>query len=137
MSLLLSEPLHLNGDFRYDPAEDAWSATPANHVPEPRWQHSAIWTGSEMIVWGGTDKSDAPLSSGARPAPEPSGGAGPHVVFAPSADDWLVRRVREVREAQGGEHLTVVTADRRLADRLRAQDVEVETPSVFLARCPS
>ena len=32
--------------------DDSWTATAADH-PYPRTDHTAVWTGSEMIVWGG------------------------------------------------------------------------------------
>src|SRR5678816_2543680 len=32
---------------------DAWSATPNSYLPGDRFGHSAVWTGSEMIIWGG------------------------------------------------------------------------------------
>jgi N-acetylneuraminic acid mutarotase len=32
---------------------DSWTATTTVNVPDPRWGHTAVWTGSEMIVWGG------------------------------------------------------------------------------------
>src|SRR5207237_2373118 len=32
-------------------SDDTW--TPVSNVPSGRAQHTAIWTGSEMIVWGG------------------------------------------------------------------------------------
>src|SRR5262249_21156981 len=40
---------------RYDPTADAWTATatPSGRIPDPRSQPSAVWTGAEMIVWGG------------------------------------------------------------------------------------
>jgi hypothetical protein len=39
---------------RYDPSADSWVATSLEPgTPEPVGQHSAVWTGSEMIVWGG------------------------------------------------------------------------------------
>ncbi len=37
-------------------ADDTWSPT-ALGVPEIRYYHTAIWTGSEMIVWGGAGPS--------------------------------------------------------------------------------
>src|ERR1700730_374927 len=30
-----------------------WSATSTTNAPSPRSDHTAVWTGSEMIVWGG------------------------------------------------------------------------------------
>ncbi len=32
---------------------DQWGATSTFHVPSARSGHTAVWTGSEMIVWGG------------------------------------------------------------------------------------
>jgi N-acetylneuraminic acid mutarotase len=37
----------------YDPATDTWTATSMVGAPAPRWGHTAVWTGSRMIVWGG------------------------------------------------------------------------------------
>ncbi len=31
--------------------DDSWR--PTLSIPEPRYEHTAVWTGSEMIVWGG------------------------------------------------------------------------------------
>ncbi len=44
----------LNSGGRYTPATDSWVATStAGDCPTPRYDHTAIWTGTEMIVWGG------------------------------------------------------------------------------------
>ena len=32
---------------------DSWTATSTTNAPTPRSSHTAVWTGSEMIVWGG------------------------------------------------------------------------------------
>jgi Galactose oxidase, central domain len=44
-----------------DPADgctdDTWTATSGINAPLARIEHTAIWTGSEMIVWGGIDDS--------------------------------------------------------------------------------
>jgi hypothetical protein len=34
---------------------DAWAATSTVNAPTARDLHTAVWTGSEMIVWGGTN----------------------------------------------------------------------------------
>jgi hypothetical protein len=44
---------YFNTGGRYDPATDGWTATSTTSAPAARWHHSAVWTGSEMIVWGG------------------------------------------------------------------------------------
>jgi len=43
----------LNTGGRYDPATDTWVATDTSNAPHARYFHTAVWTGSEMIVWGG------------------------------------------------------------------------------------
>ena len=36
-----------------DPSTDFWTATSTTNAPAGREYHTAVWTGSEMIVWGG------------------------------------------------------------------------------------
>jgi len=57
---------------------------------------------------------------------------GPHPVFAPSADAWLLERVRA---ADDPSRIAVVTADRKVADRARHLGARVYSPHDFLARC--
>src|SRR5262249_5481382 len=40
---------------RYDPLTDTWSAISRINTLAPRTWFSAVWTGSEMIVWGGLE----------------------------------------------------------------------------------
>ena len=40
---------------RYNPSTDQWVATSTANAPEARGFHTAVWTGNEMIVWGGYD----------------------------------------------------------------------------------
>jgi N-acetylneuraminic acid mutarotase len=49
---------------RYDPVANSWSATTTTGAPAARWLHSAVWTGTEMIVWGG--QATGALNSGSR-----------------------------------------------------------------------
>ncbi len=59
-----------NSGGRYDPVTDAWTPTSTSAgVPDPRWARTAIWTGVEMIVWGGNQwegNSEIFLNSGGR-----------------------------------------------------------------------
>jgi len=36
---------------RYNANTDSWTATSITNVPSPRAYHTAVWTGSEMVVW--------------------------------------------------------------------------------------
>ena len=44
---------YLNTGGRYNPSTDSWTATSTTNAPDGRYGHTAVWTGSEMIVWGG------------------------------------------------------------------------------------
>ena len=44
----------LNDGARYNPATNSWTALSRTGAPAARYYHTAVWTGSEMIVWGGT-----------------------------------------------------------------------------------
>ena len=43
-----------NTGARYNPITDQWQATNSSGAPAARWNHAAVWSGQEMIVWGGT-----------------------------------------------------------------------------------
>lgn len=36
------------------PPDDLWDNGQLDDVPDPRWGHVAVWTGSLMLVWGGS-----------------------------------------------------------------------------------
>ena len=45
-----------NGLFtgaRYDPEGDQWTATPLARAPGARANHTGVWTGDALVVWGG------------------------------------------------------------------------------------
>jgi N-acetylneuraminic acid mutarotase len=43
----------LNSGGRYNPSSDSWKTMSSTDTPSPRSGHKAVWTGNEMIVWGG------------------------------------------------------------------------------------
>ena len=43
----------LNTGGRYNPSTDSWAATSTTNAPHARTDHTAVWTGTEMIIWGG------------------------------------------------------------------------------------
>jgi hypothetical protein len=45
----------LNDGGCYTPAVDIWQLVATNGAPAGRDNHTAVWTGSQMVVWGGTD----------------------------------------------------------------------------------
>lgn len=52
----------------YDPNSDSWMPVATRRAPSARAFHSAIWTGSRLLVWGGATSCipdpNAPLASG-------------------------------------------------------------------------
>ena len=65
----------LNTGSRYVPATDSWSPTSMSaDVPVERAHHSAVWTGTEMIVWGGSSDDDD-FNTGGR--------------YDPVSDEWF------------------------------------------------
>ena len=57
-------PHFLNTGGRYNPGANIWTATSLLNVPSARTVHAAVWTGNEMIVWGGEAYDDFGTSTG-------------------------------------------------------------------------
>jgi N-acetylneuraminic acid mutarotase len=75
----------------YDPAQDRWRPMATHGQPSPRAANVAVWTGKEMIVWGGgllpnPDLLSAAVADGA--------------AYDPAADTW--RPIRSAPEALVG-----------------------------------
>ena len=56
--------IFFNTGGRYNPSTDNWVTTSTVNAPSGRRDHTAVWSGSEMIIWGGYNGSD--LSTGGR-----------------------------------------------------------------------
>jgi N-acetylneuraminic acid mutarotase len=84
----------LNTGGRYNPTTNSWRATSTTNALTPRSHHTAVWTGSEMIVWGGRDHSFAVLNTGGR--------------YNPSTDRWTATR-RTTAPAARDYHTAVWT----------------------------
>lgn len=57
---------------RYNPSTNVWTSISDADAPISLFGHAAIWTGSEMIVWGGNNSSS--LNTGRR--------------YNPTTDSW-------------------------------------------------
>jgi hypothetical protein len=55
----------LDDGAAYNPATDTWRPLPSANAPSARMMHCVGWTGQEMVVWGGMNRSRSPLDSGA------------------------------------------------------------------------
>ena len=71
---------------RYNPSTDDWVATSTTDAPTSRSIHTAVWTGSEMIVWGGYDGSSY-WNTGGRYNPSTNNWAATGTTNAPEARD--------------------------------------------------
>ena len=66
-SRILREPTSLLSDgARYDPLVEAWTPISTLGAPAGRVFHTAVWSGTEMIVWGGEDLDDVVTDTGGR-----------------------------------------------------------------------
>jgi hypothetical protein len=61
--------------------DDSWTATSTTNAPSPREEHTAVWTGTEMIIWGGGS------NTGGR--------------YDPSTDTWTATSTTNVPDARG------------------------------------
>ena len=105
---LLEDENRLKGQA-FDPAAGSWRAIATPPI-EPRFGAVAVWTGSEVIFWGGGERSDPPVADGA--------------AYDPVGDTW--RRIAEapigLNLASGmwtGHEMLVIGSlldDRNLAD---------------------
>ena len=64
---------------------DSWTATSITNAPNGRYEHTAIWTGSEMIVWGGFI-GGFPLNNGGRYNPGTDSWTATSTANAPSGE---------------------------------------------------
>jgi len=62
----------LNTGGRYNPSTNSWTATSTSNAPDARFTPTAVWSGSEMIVWGGNQNGG--LNTGGK--------------YNPSTDSW-------------------------------------------------
>jgi N-acetylneuraminic acid mutarotase len=56
----------VNTGGRYNPSTDSWTATSTTNAPSARSSHTAVWTGSEMIIWGGVNIHQGDPNTGGR-----------------------------------------------------------------------
>jgi predicted RNA-binding protein with PIN domain len=125
-----------------DPSPTLWLVDGFNllHVTLLRGEsRDEFWrrAGRERVVelarrFDAQDAEVVVVFDGSQPPQPQSDASGPRVVFAATADDWLLTAVRE---APDPARVAVVTADRRLAARARHRGAQVMAPGVFAARC--
>ncbi|MGQ9898583.1 MAG: Kelch repeat-containing protein, partial [Acidobacteriota bacterium] len=101
---------YLDNGGRYNPTTDTWAPTSTEGRPGPRFRHTAVWTGSEMIIWGGATLADnrfSELRTGGR--------------YNPATERWMPTRTDPTSSggADGApdarfDHTAVWTGDRMI-----------------------
>src|SRR5439155_9235995 len=66
--------------------DDTWTPTSLTNAPTARSVHTAVWTGSEMIVWGGGNAS-SDFNTGGRYNPTTDSWTATSTINAPAARD--------------------------------------------------
>jgi N-acetylneuraminic acid mutarotase len=69
-------PGYTDAGGQYDPEGNSWTATETIGAPSGRAGHTAVWSGSKMIVWGGYDSGLFNLNTGGRYDPSLGGPGG-------------------------------------------------------------
>ena len=77
----------------------SWNAVTTNGAPAARYRHSSVWTGTEMIVWGGDTGNDAFFGDGGR--------------YNPAADAWTPVSNTGAPSARIG-HVAVWTGSKKI-----------------------
>jgi N-acetylneuraminic acid mutarotase len=83
----------------YNPSANSWSSLNTNSTPEPRYYHTALWTGSQMLVWGGESTNTTFFNDGG--------------YYSPTANSWQSMTTSGA-PAQRGLHSAVWTGNEML-----------------------
>lgn len=107
---------YVNSGSMYDPEADRWSMISTVGAPDARANHSSVWTGIEMLVWGGQGAAGF-LGSGGRFHPTTQTWKNMAAAGAPSPRAghimiWTGRRLL----VWGGENTTGLLNDGALYD---------------------
>jgi N-acetylneuraminic acid mutarotase len=88
-----------NTGGRYNPGTDSWTATSTANSPTARQFHTAVWTGSQMIVWGGKSGGPGNFNTGGR--------------YNPGTDAWTATSTTSAPNARA-EHTAVWTGSQMI-----------------------
>jgi N-acetylneuraminic acid mutarotase len=127
----------------YDPGAGTWSSVTTTAAPSARSRHTAVWTGAEMLVWGGTPSFGVVLNTGARYDPVgdtwqalPTTGApvgrsghvgvwtGDSFLLWGGSAEWGTTR-------SGGRYMTGPSSDQDLDGFAGCQDCNDSNPAVY------
>jgi N-acetylneuraminic acid mutarotase len=89
-----------NTGGRYNPTTNSWSVTSLSNAPTGRIGHTAIWTGTEMIIWGGDQRMSLGFTN--------TGGR-----YRPDTDSWIPTALSNAPSARGN-HVAVWTGSQMI-----------------------
>ena len=99
-SVRVCDPVEGRVTYTAAPGCIAWAPLPMEGAPSPRFGHTAVWTGSRMIVWGGEGHE--------KPAVTATG-----ALFDPALGTWKATSMNGAPEARSG-HAAVWTGSKML-----------------------
>lgn len=110
----------LNTGGRYDPVRDTWATTSLDGAPSGRRDHTAVWTGSLVLIWGGLeiDMYGTHLNTGGR--------------YNPATDTWTPMSIEGAPLARR-EHWAIWTGF-IVQIQNRGREAEEITDPVMLGR---
>ncbi len=85
---------------RYNPSTDSWLPTSnGTNRPSQRYVHTAVWTGSEMVIWGGYNGTSGLQDGG---------------IYDPATDSWRPVGTNGSLPTARSEHTAVWTGSKML-----------------------
>jgi serine/threonine protein kinase len=78
-----SNNVNRNDGACFNPGNNAWRPVSTENAPSPRFAHSAVWSGKEMLIWGGYTDSHNIYGGGHTDAQLNTGGR-----YDPATDSW-------------------------------------------------
>jgi hypothetical protein len=97
--LINGYPIATNTGSKYDPVTDSWQPIATYGAPLERNEHTAVWTGTEMIIWSG-NRSDWNTKTGGR--------------YSLATDSWLGTAIGANTPSARSEHTAVWTGTKMI-----------------------
>jgi N-acetylneuraminic acid mutarotase len=110
---------HFKTGGLYDPVHDTWTPTSETDAPLARGFHTAVWTGSRMVVWGGALQPSGP------PTIYDSGGR-----YDPSSNTWVPTSL-DGAPTPRVDHVAAWTGSRMIVFGGRAGGTQPNTGSLY------
>ena len=107
---------------RYNPITDSWTATNTSNAPSSRFDHTVVWTGTEMIVWGGFFHDTGYVNTGGR--------------YNPDTDSWMTTSISNAPSARS-QHTAVWTGNEMIVWGGNGPTSPSATPTPTLTPSPT